>query len=434
MKVKGMYISALVIMALLVGVVFMSSTGASSKEITKSEKALDYISQKYSIPKEQLIIVNEGYANYPLSNQKIWKTKIVDRKSTETYGVSFDELGNIVDPNVVKANESAEYAKKYGKLEIELYEKLQKIQPDEWIKVAIWLTPIDINMPIKPDNSEVDETTHEEFLVSYNQAIAIKNKPVIDALEAKGFKLIYASQYAPLIFAELPNKAILEVEKRADVDTIYLSRNYELELNTIASTEKAEAAWNIGITGNGIKIAVIEPDGVEFANPHLADGTYYDSVNKNTYWHATGVAGIIESTHITYKGIAYGAPAILSGNAHSDSDADIIAATEWALNNGADIVSNSWGKDTNLVLSAMDRYMDHLVWTHYKTVIKSAGNNAGGWGTGTGNVTSPGLAYNIITVGAFDDKENSQWSDDEMSKYSSYKDPISPQTIGRNQK
>lgn len=90
------------------------------------------------------MIVNEREANFPLSNQKIWETKIIDMKSTEVYGVAFDDLGNIIDPKAVKTNESAEHARKYGKLEVDLYDKLQKIQSEEKIKVALWLTPINI--------------------------------------------------------------------------------------------------------------------------------------------------------------------------------------------------------------------------------------------------------------------------------------------------
>ena len=248
------------------------------------------------------------------------------------------------------------------------------MQPDESVKVAIWLTSTGLNAQPKPDNSEVDEKTHAESLAASRKNIADKERAVINALGARGFKVIYASQYAPLVFAELPKNAILELEKMTGVDMIYISRTYEPEINTAAYTERANASWGIGITGTGINIAVVEGDGINFTNPYLADGLYYNSGSPNTGSHATAVAGIIESTHSTYRGIAYGAPALLSANSQDYSDASIIAATEWALNNGANIISNSWGIDTGLQIGTMDRYMDHIVWTHWKTVVKSAGN------------------------------------------------------------
>ncbi len=336
--------STLLAAALLIAVVFVPSMGANpNANQTRSEKALEYISQKYAMPKEQLMIANEKEADFPLSNQKIWEAKIVDIKSTEVYSVAYDDLGNIIDPKAVKTNESAEHARKYGKLEVDLYEKLQKIQPDEKIKVALWLKPMNITLQQKP-YKRVDEKARGEFLAAYKQDIAEKEKPLIDALEAIGFKTLYISQYAPLIYAEIPRNVIIELEKRDDIDAIYISRTYKYELNSAAYTEKADAVWNQGITGSGIKVAIVEEQGIEFANPNLIDGIYYNSINKNIGdGHATWVAGVVASTNTTYKGKAYGAPGLLSANSQDFSDASIIAATEWALDNGANILSNSWG-------------------------------------------------------------------------------------------
>lgn len=416
---KRIRLCTLLAIGLLITVVTPSMSVASDIGQTKSEKALDYISQKNGVVKERLMVVNEGYTNYVLTNQKIWDAKIIDRNSTDVYSVTLDENGNVIDPNIVKAKESAEYIRKYGKLEIDLYEKLQKTHPDERIKVVIWLTPVDTKTQPKPDNREVDEKTHGEFVSNSKWAIREKEKPIVDMLEARGLKVIYTSDYAPLIFTELTRHTIEELEKRSDVDEVYLSREYKELLNTIAPTEKASSAWNVGITGSGIKVAVVEKYRINFSNPYLADGTYYKPGLITQ--HPTWVAGIIASTHPIYKGISYGVPALLSANAGSYNDFDLIAATEWALNNGANILSNSWGNETNLRLSAMDRYLDHIVWNHHKTVVVAAGNEGGT----NGNVQSPGLAYNVITVGAFDDKGNSLLSDDTKALYSSYKDPIS---------
>jgi len=66
------------------------------------------------------------------------------------------------------------------------------------------------------------------------------------------------------------------------------------------------------------------------------------------------------------------------------------------------------------------------------TVVKSAGNEAGSCRSQTGNVTSPGLAYNVITVGNFDDRNTVDWATDGMHPCSSYVDPTS--THGDRQK
>lgn len=81
---KRIGLGILLAAALLIAVALVPSLGANPNlSQTKSEKAMEYISQKYGIPKERLMIVNEVDTNYPLSNQKIWEAKIVDIKSTE---------------------------------------------------------------------------------------------------------------------------------------------------------------------------------------------------------------------------------------------------------------------------------------------------------------------------------------------------------------
>ncbi len=402
---------------LLATVIFMPSMGADPNVDQKSEKALEYISQKHGIPKERLMIVNEKEANFPLSNQKIWSVKILDTKTTDAYGVDLDEAGNIVDIKAVEKSENAKYREKYGKKEIELHEKLQKLNPDDTVEVGIWLSPIK-DTP-KP-SSEISEREYREMLDAKRKISAQKEKPVIDKLKAKNINIRYASMYAPLIYAEVPVKLMDEVESIPDVEGIYIAREFRPMLNMVAQTVKVQPVWNAGITGSGIKVAVVEQGRYTTQNPYLTVGSSYNPSGVISS-HATEVAGIIASTHSTYKGISYGIPGLLSANAGSWQEADMIAASEWAITNGANILSNSWGDDTGLVMRGIDRYFDHVVWDNWKTVTVVAGNE----GQTTGNVVSPGLAYNVITVGGFDDKDTSVWSDDTMWAGSSYKDPIS---------
>jgi len=61
----------------LLAIIIALSMSANADK-TKSEKALDYISQKHGIQKERLIVTNEREANFSLSNQKIWSINILD--------------------------------------------------------------------------------------------------------------------------------------------------------------------------------------------------------------------------------------------------------------------------------------------------------------------------------------------------------------------
>jgi subtilisin family serine protease len=81
-----------------------------------------------------------------------------------------------------------------------------------------------------------------------------------------------------------------------------------------------------------------------------------------------------------------------------------------------------------------DRFYDSMVINQWRTVVKSAGNRgAAGCDAGTdGDVTSPGLGYNVITVGNFDDRNTFVWNDDVMAPCSSWRNPKS--TRGDRQK
>ncbi|QYZ78474.1 hypothetical protein E2N92_03030 [Methanofollis formosanus] len=434
-KRTGMWSFSILMALLLVSM----ATGASADSLSEysdenrifEEKALKVVSERNNIPIEQLEIRHSAVAQYPLTGEIIHSYKVRDTQSEEYYPVSIDEKQNVVDVDRVAETEQAEYADRYGKFSPDLYKKLQKADPDENISIWIWMTEPE-NMPeIEKDASDKKQ---EESRESRTQMYLSHEKPVIDLLRAEGIEITYASKLSPSIFADLPPDMILELSTRSDVVSIALSGSGKVELNSAAPSVKAPDVWNRGITGSGVQIAVIEDQGIAFTNPYLAEGSYYDPPESTSDLsdHATWVAGIIASTHQSYRGIANGCPALMSANAGDEfTDSDIITATEWAIANGADILSCSfmWPWSINdppeelhtLHMNQMDRYYDHVVYYDHKTVVKSAGN----LGSTGGNITSPGLAYNVITVGAYDDHDSATWSDDAVTYYSSFKDPIS---------
>jgi len=420
---KRITFGALLVAAMLIAIALVSPMGANPDvKQTKSEKALDYISQKHGVPKEKLMITNEKEANFPLTNQKIWSVNILNSQTKEFYYIDLDEAGNIADIKAAKALERIYYKEKYGKKEIELHEKLQKMNPDDMVEVGIWLSPLkDAPRP------EIDfsEKEYNEMRDAKRRDNEQKEKPVLDKLKTKNINIRYASQYAPLIYAQIPAKIMPEIENIPEIEGIYLAREFKPSLNMIAQTERVQPVWNAGFTGSGIKVAVVEPGKIMVSHPNLQNGIAYNS-NAGNDLHATEVAGIIAAVNSpTYKGISYGVPGLLSANFGEGPlgvESRAVAASDWAISNDANILSNSWGNDTHSVLSGIDKYYDYIVWNYYKNVIVAAGNNNPGenW-----MVQSPGLGYNVITVGGFDDKNTASWSDDTMWASSAYVDPVS---------
>jgi len=230
---------------------------------------------------------------------------------------------------------------------------------------------------------------------------------------------LYTSVCAPLVFIEVPESVVSDIEGRSDVEQVYYAGTYEEEIDSAVPTVRAGAFWGAGYDGTGSRVAIVESSRADFANPWISGTTH------NAGWaigyHPTVIAGVIASTHATYSGMGPGI-SLMSANAGGWTTAQLTAASDWALRNGAHVLSCSYGMDTNLNLGPLDRYYDHVTWEHWRLVTKSCGNR--GWGDG--DVTSPGLGWNVIAVGSIDDNDTSNWADDTRSGFSSYGDPNSP--------
>lgn len=328
----------------------------------------------------------------------------------------------------VQVKEKQVKAIQYTKIERDLDENLKKLGKNGKVRVAIWVKADEINSMKRPeiisdeDYKDLTENNIMGTLESESQSIKNKinekQKPIKDKLKSKNINIIYKSTLAPVIFAEVSRDEIRDLEADSNVVALQLGRKYEPLTSTSVPTILAPPVWPYVISGT--KVAVIEANGIAFANPYLKDGIYCNPSNTNIGSHPTAVAGIIASTHTTYKGVAYKGPAILSGNANSWDDYSLMSCSDWAVNNGARVISNSWGAQTDGVLGPMAYYYDWLVYNYGVTVVFAAGNNV------SAPVYDPAVAYNVISVGSFNDKNTgSIWWDDEMSYFSSYINPPS---------
>src|SRR5690606_28971038 len=143
----------------------------------------------------------------------------------------------------------------------------------------------------------------------------------------------------------------------------FLNSQWSIENNgylggTVGADMKVKPAWNIS-TGAGVKVAVLD-EGVQLDHPDLEDNLLpgYDATGLGSMGgssmfdgHGTNCAGIIAAANnnIGVRGVAYDAKIIpvrigKSGGSSWIVSSDTLAyAFEWAKDNGADIISNSWG-------------------------------------------------------------------------------------------
>lgn len=212
---------------------------------------------------------------------------------------------------------------------------------------------------------------------------------------------------------------------------------------------RAADAWEITKGTNNITIAVLDqgltsnhPDlpntrQVRVANSNIAGGNVNDPSPTGDDYHGNACAGIIAATHNS-EGIAGIAPnckimpfRIIQGSS-STFDADAIAQCfTRAKNNGADIISNSWGLTTGaparsnlfpVLTTAISDVIQNGRGGKGCVVVFAAGNTAQKHTQNyTGYVTYPANinVNGVIRVGASD-------RDDNPADYSPYSDPNSP--------
>lgn len=171
-----------------------------------------------------------------------------------------------------------------------------------------------------------------------------------------------------------------------------------------------------------ITIAILENGNVDSDNSYLNHHASTLQSIEGELPHTTRVANVAASFHPTYQGMAKGATILSAGRA--DSMFYMHYSLNWALDNGAEVINVSSGWDNNTSnLEWIDRAFDYTARVRNAVIVKSAGNDPSRY------VTSPGKAWNVITVGGTNDQSTSRWSDDTMyfdpntGRGSAYLDP-----------
>ncbi|MCT4602972.1 MAG: S8 family serine peptidase [Marinifilum sp.] len=193
----------------------------------------------------------------------------------------------------------------------------------------------------------------------------------------------------------------------------YLGGNVDADMDV-------DEAWQYA-TGNEIKVAIID-EGVDLSHPDLISnllsgfdatgGNSNGGPNKNTDdYHGTSCAGIVaavRNNNIGIAGIAYNSKIIpvriayTNGYPLGDSrrgwitnDNWIANGINWAWQNGADVLSNSWGGGSysTTISNAINNAINNGRNGKGSIVLFSSGNN-------NGAVSFPATLDNVVAVGA----------------------------------
>jgi hypothetical protein len=435
MKVKFFITSVLI---LIVGIVLTSLPRVSAQKENRlsaeDQKLLELAAKRRGLDASRLQLLKNTTVELPLTGRHVETAKVLNTTNGQVFPVSIDEQGQEVEFSTLKADEQRAYRARYGKLDPKLHKKVQDVRGDQKIKVAFWLNTEDLEAQ-DPRDGRTDLSREEvdallaRRMDQVKAATARATEGLTRALERAGHVVDRRSEGAPTVFTTLPAGLVKQFSERADVQAAYLAQDeeYKDHMNVAGPSIKADKLWDLGITGTGARIAIVEDSRVDFNNSCLSANNLGTRVpnDPNVDDHATACAGIAASTHNKFRGIAPGA-GIYSSNIQNYADFGKISAAMDAAWQNADVSNYSWGLDScgyDGSVNIWGRHADYIVRYIWDTVTASAGNL--GFCTSKGYVNSVGSGFNTIAVGNYDDSGTVSSTDNVMWPTSSWEDPLS---------
>jgi hypothetical protein len=339
--------------------------------------------------------------------------------------------------NVLVKDDALAYRARAGAIQRRFHDEVSRAAIDDptrlfWVAGMVPVDPSQI--PLGPTLEEARALTDDE---GDAQAVARKaevarvlQQPMRDleaAIRGHGGVNVRTSAVAPFVYAQMTPGEILALARETDVVSwIYEGEMVGVpELGTSTCVTGATTVQALGVNAGNFEAAVVEFDRVD--NLVCIDRTDFLG-DSDVDSHPTGVAGIIGSTLSGTTGVAPGVN-ILSGDIDQNlfTVSNIEDGLEWGLDHGADVYNMSFGTDDSGETEGEDVLVDWWVRHHRRAIVKSAGNRSNTC-NGTDEVTSPGLGFNCIAVGNWQEVSASSCdpSDDLLSNGSCFGDPSSP--------
>jgi len=199
--------------------------------------------------------------------------------------------------------------------------------------------------------------------------------------------------------------------------------------NSTSAIRSDIVAQRLGYNGSGVNASILDT-GINPNHPDFAGKTiiWRDFVNfqANPYddnGHGTHCAGIFagngQASNGVNKGVAPGITTLIIGKMGDQqatfTEANAIAALDWAVSQRAHVISCSWGtrlRDCNGQCQ-LCRKADECV-RNGVIIVPIAHND----GPNSRTISCPGTAFDVITVGAIDDCNTKNIRDDTLCPFS----------------
>jgi subtilisin family serine protease len=207
----------------------------------------------------------------------------------------------------------------------------------------------------------------------------------------------------------------------AKIEKIWLDRKVQASLERSTKQVNADQAWANELKGTGTKVAVLDT-GADGEHPDLqgrilasqdftgSQGGALSDVHGHGTHTASTVGGSGAASNGAKKGVAPETQLLIGkvlGDNGGGSDSMIIGGMEWAVAQGADVISMSLGSNAapaacNDPLSSAAQELA----THSPSLFVIA---AGNKGSANNTVSAPGCAPAVLTVGAVDREDVPAW-------------------------
>ena len=302
-------------------------------------------------------------------------------------------------------------------LENKASQNLQRVEPVLIYKDGTrQIAKGELNIKLQPNTSIKNVLKGKPFVTQANEFEQNLYLVKLDLATAELFELVNQLQKdARVVYAE-PN--FIRMLKPHTNDPFYSSqwsiRNQGYLGGTVDADMDVDNAWSY-VTGSGIKVAVID-EGVDLTHPDLtanlvsghdatglgSNGAPDESRNDAHGTACAGMIAAIANNNTGLAGVAYNAQIIpvriaySSGRSWVTSDSWIANGINWAWQNGADVLSNSYGGGSysSTIANAIINATNNGRSGKGSVVLFSAGND------NTSSVSFPSSVSSAIAVGA----------------------------------
>ncbi|MCH1627780.1 S8 family serine peptidase [Ferdinandcohnia quinoae] len=274
------------------------------------------------------------------------------------------------------------------------------------LRIVVILSVILVALPNRPIVAE--DLIQEKVNILFDQEIDYDLIKKVDGKVLSTFKAIHG------VSVSLPKDQISMLKQNPAVKSVQLDHEVSIDRQITDwgfEKTKADAAQKSGLTGAGIKIAILDT-GIDSSHPDLqiTSGKCFisEDLHQNACssyadnnGHGTHVAGIIAAQNNTIGTIGVAPSATIYAVKVLNSEgigttSSIVAGIEWAINNKVDIINLS------LTTPTPDNAMKAMIDTAYKKgilVVAAAGNNGNSLGN-TNTVEYPAKYSSVIGVGS----------------------------------